>query len=79
MSAGSSMSSVKDFMPGLAAVVSSSSGLAAAGDDDLVALLVEGFGEAAADAGTAAGDEDGVSCGVHASAPVCLGDWTEVG
>ena len=34
--------------------------LAAAGDDDLVAALVERLGEAAADAGGAAGDEDGV-------------------
>ena len=50
-------------MPGLAAVVSSRALLAAAGDDDLVAERVEGFGEAAADAGAAAGDEDGVAGG----------------
>ena len=39
--------------------------LAATGDDDFVAELVEGLCEAAADAGAAAGDEDGVSGGFH--------------
>jgi hypothetical protein len=38
---------------------------AAACDDDFVAELVEGLREAAADAGTAAGDEDGVAGGFH--------------
>src|SRR6185437_10222776 len=56
-------------------------GLTAAGNDDLVALLVEGLGEAAADAGSAAGDEDGVARSVHAIAPVwnLVVRWTEVG
>ena len=57
------MSSVRDFIPGLAAVRFVEHGLTAAGDDDLVALLVECLCEAAADAGSAAGDEDGVSVG----------------
>ena len=39
--------------------------LAAAGDDDFVSELVEGFCEAAADSGAAAGDEDRVSGGFH--------------
>ncbi len=39
--------------------------LAATGDDDVIAKLVEGLCEAAADSGAAAGDEDGVSRGVH--------------
>ena len=38
---------------------------AAAGDDDVIALFVESFGESAADAGAAAGDEDGVPFDVH--------------
>jgi hypothetical protein len=52
-------------MPGLAAVVSSSDALAASGDDHLVAELVQRFRKAAADAGAAAGDEDGVAGEVH--------------
>jgi len=39
--------------------------LAAAGDDDLVAEGVESFGKSAANAGAAAGDEDGVAGEVH--------------
>ena len=40
--------------------------LAAAGDDDLVAPFVEGFGERAADAAATAGDEGGVyGCGSY--------------
>ena len=38
---------------------------AATGDDDLVAEGVKGFSESAADAGAAAGDEDGVAGEVH--------------
>ena len=38
---------------------------AAAGDDDVIAEFVEGFGETAADTGAAAGDEDRISSGVH--------------
>ena len=52
--------------------------LAAAGDDDFVAELVEGFCEAAADAGAAAGDEDGVSGGFHlvrSSPELDIGCW----
>jgi hypothetical protein len=40
-------------------------GLASAGDDDLVAQAVEGLGQAAADAGSAAGDEQGVASQLH--------------
>ncbi len=40
-------------------------GLAPAGDDDFVAESVERLGEGAADARTAAGDEDGISSGFH--------------
>ncbi len=40
-------------------------GFAAAGDDDLVAFFVECFSEGAADAGGAAGDEDGVAGDLH--------------
>jgi hypothetical protein len=39
--------------------------LSAAGDDDFVAKFVEGLGEAAADTGTAAGDEDGIAGDIH--------------
>src|SRR5688500_1346191 len=39
--------------------------LAPAGDDDLVAGLVQGLGQRPADAGAAAGDEDGVAADVH--------------
>jgi hypothetical protein len=39
--------------------------LAAAGNDDFVAEVVECLGEAAADTGAAAGDEDGVAGGFH--------------
>ena len=39
--------------------------LPAAGDDDFVAEFVEGFCEAAADSGAAAGDENSVSGGFH--------------
>src|SRR5664279_5366127 len=39
--------------------------LAPASDDHLVAQGVEGFGQSAADAGAAAGDEDGVVPGLH--------------
>jgi hypothetical protein len=39
--------------------------LPAASDDDFVAEGVEGLCEAAADSGAAAGDENGVSRGVH--------------
>jgi hypothetical protein len=39
--------------------------VAAAGDDDLVAALVESLGETMADAGSTAGDEDGVVCELH--------------
>ena len=52
-------------------------GLTAACDNDLVALLVEGFSEAAADAGSAAGDEDGVSAGIHGV--LLIGGSTEIG
>jgi hypothetical protein len=38
---------------------------AASGDDNFVAEFVEGFREPAADAGAAAGDEDGVAGGFH--------------
>ena len=41
--------------------------LAATGDDDFVAELVEGFCEATTDSGAATGDEDGVSSGFHFS------------
>ncbi len=43
--------------------------LAAAGDDDFVAELVEGLCEAAADTGAAAGDEDGVAGDFHRGSP----------
>ena len=45
MLSASVMSTVRDFMPGLAAVVSSSLLLTAPGDDDLVAQGVKGFGK----------------------------------
>ena len=70
IAAGSSMSRVSDFMPGLAAVVSSSALLAPPGDDDLVAQLVELFGQAAANARAAAGDENGVAGEIHGE--LCL-------
>jgi hypothetical protein len=40
-------------------------GFAPAADDDLVAEPMKGFGDAAADAGCASGDEDGVAAGFH--------------
>jgi hypothetical protein len=40
-------------------------GATASGDDHLVAELVEGLGEPASNARTAAGDEDGVACEFH--------------
>jgi hypothetical protein len=43
--------------------------LTTAGDDDFIAELVECLCEAAADAGAAAGDEDGVATGFHESSP----------
>ena len=46
---------------GVGAVVLVERGLAAAGDDDAVAADVESLGEGAADAGAAAGDEEGVA------------------
>jgi len=48
--------------------------LPAAGDDHLVAELVESFRQRPADAGIAAGDENGVACHLHASDPLaaCL-------
>ena len=45
---------------------------AAAGDDHLIAAVVEGFGQAAADAGSAAGDEDRVAREFHVIAPLML-------
>ncbi len=65
------MSSVSRLHAGVGSDGLVDRGLAAASDDDLVALLVEGFGEAAADAGSAASDENGVAGRVHAIAPVC--------
>ena len=41
--------------------------LAAAGDDDLVAEIVKGLCQSAADAGAAASDEDSVAGGLHVS------------
>ena len=43
---------------------------AAAGDDDLVAERVKRFGQPAADAGAAAGDQNGVAGHVHGGAPL---------
>jgi hypothetical protein len=37
----------------------------AEGDDDLIALCVEGFGKRAADAGAAAGNQNGVAGNIH--------------
>ena len=65
MLAGSAISSTIDCMPGLAAVGGVEIRLAASGDDDLVAELVELLGDAEADARAAAGDEDGVSGEIH--------------
>ena len=47
-------------------------GFAASGDDELIAFFVEGFGEGAADAGAAAGDEDGVASDLHGESPAAL-------
>ena len=44
-------------------------GSAAAGNDELIAFFVEGFSESAADAGAAAGDEDGVAGDLHGETP----------
>ena len=44
--------------------------LAAAGDDDLIAEGVKGFGESATDARAAAGDQDGVAGDIHDDVPL---------
>jgi hypothetical protein len=57
-------------MPGLA-LATSEAILSSAGDNQLIAAFVERFGEAAADAGSPAGDEDGVASEFHVIAPFC--------
>jgi hypothetical protein len=47
-------------------------GAPAAGNDHLVAELVERLGEPAPDAEAAAGDEDGVACEFHALTPLAI-------
>jgi len=50
-------------------------GFAASGNDELITFFVEGFGKGAADAGTAAGDEDGVAGDLHGVSWCCKDRW----
>ena len=63
--AGSCMSTVSDFMPGFAAVVSSRACRLRPAMMTWLPSDVEGFSEAAANAGAAASDQDRVAAGIH--------------
>jgi hypothetical protein len=59
-------------MPELALATSVRCPLSSTGDDHVIAASVEGFGQAAPDAGSAAGDDDRVAREFHVFASLLL-------